>query len=143
MVSRATPISEVYGSIEHLILKICTPCIDWAPSKFHPENAECSIDPAGFQSCPAMKLCIDQLQQDTSGPTAPSSLIQSFSIHSRLRPWSNDPLICVQSRRTISASQLVQPLLIPACTRNRLLRLFHPPTSNAGDVPCMDNLHLL
>lgn len=63
------------------------------PTWVKPESSKFSIDSAGSQSCPAVKPCIDQLQQDTSGPSAPSSLIRSISIYSRLRPWSNDPSI--------------------------------------------------
>lgn len=114
LLKECTHIYLIHGSIEHLVLQICTPHIDQDPSELD-QSSEFTIDPAGSHSCSAVKLCIDQLQQDTSGPTAPSSLIQIFSIHSHLRPWPNDPLICGHTRGTISAFQFIYHP-IPTCT---------------------------
>ncbi len=70
-------------------------------------------------------------------PTAPSSLIQRFSIHSRLRPWPNDPSICGQTRGSISASQFIlphPPSQHVAKTDSSPSAYSNPPISTAGPV---------
>lgn len=49
--------------------------------------------PLILQPRPAIRWCIDHFILDTGGPASTKPLISSFSTHSTMRQWANDPSI--------------------------------------------------
>lgn len=142
LIKEPTPISWNHWSIDHLH-HICTPHIDQAPSESDQRVHNLPLilqdsNPVQPWSCALINSSrtpvapLHPLHWSRASPSIPAwdpSQMTHWSVASPEEPFQPP------------SSPYPSPVQHAPETDSPPFSLFHPPTSTAGDVPCMANLH--